>query len=298
MREHRWTFDELIAPTSLRKAVFRPDPLVGYLVGEPGAQELETRRMLSRALRPGAVLLDPDLLRGTHPDHFQLVNDTPRTADELVGPDAQDWQADAEAYVRGRRGDLLIAADYTSAADFALSAGRFARDGYRIHVVAPAGRRRRQPAEHLGRACPGGSAARRGYRAPHSGRARAGLPGRGRHRGGRGRRPKRQHGEGDRQRLPGARSRPAGCLRPCRRPASSPHRPGSRRFHAVQRALHQALPRLRDEIRGITAQAQPLMPAPWQARPVKHQAAARLPLPAADWLKRSAARGRSSCLHF
>ncbi|OIJ95725.1 hypothetical protein BIV25_19945 [Streptomyces sp. MUSC 14] len=46
--------------------------------------------------------------------------------------------------------------------------------------------------------------------------------------------------------------------------------------------MHQVLPRLRDEIRAITVQAQPLMPAPSQPLPAEHQAAARLPLPAAD----------------
>ncbi|MGN5382487.1 zeta toxin family protein [Streptomyces lasalocidi] len=153
VREHRWAFDELIAPTLLRKSVFRPDPLVVYLVGESGAQELETRRMLRRAMRPGAVLQDPDLLRGTHPEHFQLVRDTPRIADERVRPDAQDWQAEAEAYVRGRRGDLLIAADYTSAADFAVSAGRSGR--LSDPRGGPGRTRRRQPADQLGRACPG-----------------------------------------------------------------------------------------------------------------------------------------------
>ncbi|OIJ95723.1 hypothetical protein BIV25_19935 [Streptomyces sp. MUSC 14] len=59
VREHRWAFDELIAPTLLRKSVFRPDPLVVYLVGESGAQELETRRMLRRAMRPGGSPAGP-----------------------------------------------------------------------------------------------------------------------------------------------------------------------------------------------------------------------------------------------
>ncbi|MER5776802.1 hypothetical protein ABT144_21385 [Streptomyces sp. NPDC002039] len=57
------------------------------------------------------------------------------------------------------------------------------------------------------------------------------------------------------------------------------------RFHSVQRALHQALPRLREEITGITAQARPLMPAAWQDRRVEpHSSPDRLPVPAADWL--------------
>ncbi|MEU6019717.1 hypothetical protein ABZ826_38980 [Streptomyces sp. NPDC047515] len=55
---------------------------------------------------------------------------------------------------------------------------------------------------------------------------------------------------------------------------------GAARFHAVQRALHQlhqALPRMREEVASLTAQARPLMPAPWQPRPVEH-------LPGPAWL--------------
>ncbi|MEU6019716.1 zeta toxin family protein [Streptomyces sp. NPDC047515] len=132
--EHRWVFDELITPSHLRRAASRPDPIVVYLIGEPGAGQLLAGRMLRRAMHPGTVHLDPRDLRGSHPDYFQLVTDSPRIADEAVRADAEIWQAEAEAYVRERRGDLVIEAD------FALSAGRFARAGYRIEVVALAGR--------------------------------------------------------------------------------------------------------------------------------------------------------------
>ncbi|WP_331718875.1 zeta toxin family protein (plasmid) [Streptomyces sp. NBC_00161] len=282
--EHRWAFDELIAPTFLRKATFRPDPLVVYLVGEPGARQLEARQMLRRAMRPRTIVVDPDLLRGHHPDHFQLVNDTPRTADELVRPDAEDWQAEAEAYVRERRGDLLIEADFTSAADFALSAGRFARAGYRIEVVALAARasdsRQRTLVNHaraleLGvvTALPTPAAHTRACQVaadilataaadPSVGAVRV--------------------MDGDHQAL-GRDQWAAWALAVARR---RPYTDGeAARFHSVQRALHQVLPRLKEEIAGVTAQAQPLMPAAWQARPVEHHSGpARLPLPAADWL--------------
>lgn len=143
--EHRMAFDELIAPSFLRKAAFGPDPLVVYLIKEPGARQLEARRMLRRAMRPGTVLLEADVLRGTHPDYAQLITDTPRTADELVQPDTEDWQAESEAYVRERRGDLLIDADFTSVDAFTASASRFARAAYRIEVVL------RRPPRHRAR---------------------------------------------------------------------------------------------------------------------------------------------------
>ncbi|MFJ5726373.1 hypothetical protein [Streptomyces sp. NPDC093149] len=53
------------------------------------------------------------------------------------------------------------------------------------------------------------------------------------------------------------------------------------RFHAVQRALYRVLPRMREEVRSITTQARPLMPAQWGACPVEHRTGpVRLPLPA------------------
>ncbi|MEU9405751.1 zeta toxin family protein [Streptomyces sp. NPDC048281] len=288
--EHRWAFDELIGPTyldrALRRAATRPDPVVVYLVGEPGARQLEARRMLRRAMRPGTVVLDPDLLRGTHPDHFQLVNDTPRTADELVRPDAEDWQAEAEAYVRERRGDLLIEADFTSAGDFALSTARFARAGYRIEVVALAGRaadsRQRTLVDHaraleldVVTAFPAPAGHARACRVladvvtaavadPYISAVRV--------------------IDGDHRAL-GRDHTAVWALTAARH---RPYTPGeAARFHCVQRALHQVLPRLRKEITGITAQAQPLMPAPWQARPVEHRPLpGRLPVPAAGWVSR------------
>ncbi|MFG2979245.1 zeta toxin family protein [Streptomyces sp. NPDC048331] len=284
LNQHRWTFDELIAPTFLRKATFRPDPLVVYLVGEPGARQLEARRMLRRAMRPRTVVVDPDLLRGHHPDHFQLIDDTPRLADELVRPDAEDWQAEAEAYVRERRGDLLVEADFTSAADFALSAGRFARAGYRIEVVVLAARatdsRQRTLVRHaraleldVVTALPTPAAHARACRVAADIVAAAATD------------PSISAVrviDGDHRALGRDRWAAWALAAARRRPYTDGEAAG---FHAVQRALHRVLPRMREEIAGITVQAQPLMPAAWRARVVEHRSGpARLPLPAAGWL--------------
>ncbi|MFG2979564.1 zeta toxin family protein [Streptomyces sp. NPDC048331] len=135
-----WVFDELIVPSYLRRITAQANPAVVYLVGEHGAGHLLAWRMLRRAMRPGAVRLDPENPRASHPDYLELMATTPRTAGEAVCTDAQEWQAEAEAYVRERRGDLVIESDYASAADFLASAGRFARAGYRVEVVVLADR--------------------------------------------------------------------------------------------------------------------------------------------------------------
>ncbi|MFJ1847045.1 zeta toxin family protein [Streptomyces sp. NPDC088146] len=278
--EHRWVFDELIAPSHLRRATYRPDPTVVYLVGEPGAGQLMAGRMLRRAMRPRPVRLEPDLLRGSHPDYFQLVTDSPRIADELVRPDAEAWQAEAEAYIRERRSDVVIEADFTTVADFTISAARFARARYRIEVVALASRaadsRQRTlvnyaraleldartplptPAVHA-RACQVAAEIVAAAAADPDVAVVTVLDADHRALG-------REHA------APWALT--AGRLRPYTEQEAA-------RFHAVQRALYRVLPRMREEVRGIAAQARPLMPAQWQARPVEHRTGpVRLPLPA------------------
>ncbi|MEV6840876.1 zeta toxin family protein [Streptomyces sp. NPDC051133] len=284
--EHRWVFDELIVPSylerALRRATAHPDPIVIYLVGEPGARQLEASRMLRRAMRPGTVRLDPRDLRGSHPDYDQLVIDTPRAAAEVVQPDAETWQAEAEAYVRERRGDLVIEAGFSTVDDFMLSASRYARARYRIEVVALAARatdsRQRTlvdharaleldvvtelptPSAHARACCVAADIAAAAAAAadPAIGAVRV--------------------IDGDHRAL-GRDQWAAWAL------AATRHRPYTEqeaaRFHAVQRALHHVLPRLREEIAGLTAQATPLMPPLWQPRPVEHRAGPeRLPLPA------------------
>lgn len=108
----------------------------------PGAGRLRAWRRPRAAAGAGLYPAAPVARRGVllgeggaAENSFDLVNTTPRIADEAVRPDAEAWQAEAEAYVRERRGRLVIEADFTSVADFRLSASRFARAGYRIEVV-------------------------------------------------------------------------------------------------------------------------------------------------------------------
>ncbi|MGW6571967.1 zeta toxin family protein [Streptomyces sp. NPDC054945] len=276
---HAWVFDELIAPSFLRRAVFRPDPLVVYLVAEPGARSLEAGWMLRRAMRPGTVLLDPGQLRGSHPDYFQLVIDQPRTAREAVRPDSEAWQDEAEAYVRERRGELVIKSAFADVGQFIASAARFARAGYRIEVAAVAARAadsRQRTLVNYVRALELDVHSELPTRAAHAQACAVGA-----------------------DIVAAAAADPAvaavrvidgdhralGLDRwACWALAAARRRPytaqEAARFHAVQRALHRRLPRLGDELNGLTAQAQPLMPPAWQARQVESRPRPEyLPLP-------------------
>ncbi|WP_435059755.1 zeta toxin family protein [Streptomyces sp. bgisy060] len=275
--EHRWAFDELIAPTFLRRTVFRPDPVVVYLVGEYGAEQLMAGRMVRRAMRPRPVRIEPDRLRGAHPDYFQLVTDSPRIADELVRPDADEWQVEAEAYVREQRSDATIEADYLTVDDFRLSAARFARARYRIEVVALASR------------------AADSRQSTFIGHARAleldvmtTLPTQAAHARSRGVAAEIVAAaaadpdiaavtvlDADLQALGRDHAAPWALTAESLRPYTEPE---AARFHAAQRALHKVLPRMREELNDIAAQARPLMPARWQARPVEHRPGPARPL--------------------
>ncbi|MFD8982004.1 zeta toxin family protein [Streptomyces sp. NPDC059564] len=153
--KHQLLYAELIAPTYLRRPVARDNPVVVYLVGEPGTDTLQAGWLVKRAMRPGAIRLDPEKLRGVHPDYYQLLIDEPRTAAEAVCADSRAWMAQAQTYLRGLHADMLIDADFDSGEDFLDSARRDQRAGYRVEVVALAARAtdsRQRTAVHYARA--------------------------------------------------------------------------------------------------------------------------------------------------
>ncbi|MET8566126.1 zeta toxin family protein [Streptomyces flaveolus] len=133
--EHRWIFDELIAPSYLSGIVSREDPRAVYVLGQPGAGKLLAARMVRRAMRPGTTRLVGDDFKVSHPDYFQLLRDDPRNAGAAIRADYRAWFARAEQYVRDRRGDVLIEAAPGSVEEFLASALPYAAGGYRVELV-------------------------------------------------------------------------------------------------------------------------------------------------------------------
>ncbi|GGN64178.1 ATP/GTP-binding protein [Streptomyces kronopolitis] len=130
--EHRWIFDELIAP-GLRITP-QERPVAVYVVGQPGAGKTRAAQMVRRTLRD-AVHLRGDDFKFHHPDYLQLLREEPRTASERIRADYRAWQAQAEAYVRERRGDVVIETTPTSAAGFLAGASLYRQAGYRVELV-------------------------------------------------------------------------------------------------------------------------------------------------------------------
>ncbi|WP_231905815.1 zeta toxin family protein [Streptomyces davaonensis] len=133
--EHRWIFDELIAPSYLNGIVSRDDPRAVYVLGQPGAGKLLAARMVRRAMRPGTTRLVGDDFKASHPDYYQLLREDPRGAGAAIRADYKAWFARAEQYVRDRRGDVLIEAAPGSAEEFFDSALPFVTSGYPVELV-------------------------------------------------------------------------------------------------------------------------------------------------------------------
>jgi hypothetical protein len=133
--EHRWIFEELIVPSYLNRIVPRDDPRAVYVLGQPGAGKLLAARMVRHAMRPGTTRLVGDDFKASHPDYYQLLRDDPRSASAAIRADYKAWFAQAEEYVRLRRGDVLIEAAPGSAEEFFDSALPFATTGYPVELV-------------------------------------------------------------------------------------------------------------------------------------------------------------------
>jgi len=133
--EHRWIFDELITTTVLAGVVPRDDPRAVYVIGQPGAGKTEATRMVRRAMRPGTTRLNGDDFKAAHPDYRQLLRQDPRGAGAAIRADYRAWFAQAEEFVRTRRGDLLIEAAPGSADDVLASALACSQAGYPVELV-------------------------------------------------------------------------------------------------------------------------------------------------------------------
>ncbi|MFJ7209447.1 zeta toxin family protein [Streptomyces sp. NPDC098789] len=139
--EHRWTFDELIVPMFLSAITAQDDPVSLYVMGPQGSGKSYMARMLRRALRQRRPIgIEGGRFKMLHPDYRRLLEEEPRTASARIRPDYRAWQEMAEAYVRARRGDMLIEIAPDSVSHFLNSARRDHRAGRRVELVVIGGR--------------------------------------------------------------------------------------------------------------------------------------------------------------
>ncbi|MER7827002.1 zeta toxin family protein [Streptomyces sp. NPDC096097] len=134
--EHQQIFDEDIVPSFLNNITPHQRPVAVYVLGQPGSGKSRTADQLQHALRARrAIRICGDDFKAMHPDYHRLLRTHPRTAGTEIRGDYRLWCTQAEAYVRARRGDLIIEAAPADADDFWAGALPFIEAGYRIEIV-------------------------------------------------------------------------------------------------------------------------------------------------------------------
>ncbi|AUG76858.1 Zeta toxin family protein [Kitasatospora sp. MMS16-BH015] len=132
--EHDVVFDAVIVPSMLEPITTQESPTVVYIAGQPGAGKTAAARLVHRSLRR-PVHLSGDDFKTLHPDYLELLRTDPRRASEKIRADYRAWQARAEAYVRERRGNVVVETTPSGPAAFAKAASAYRRAGYRVELV-------------------------------------------------------------------------------------------------------------------------------------------------------------------
>ncbi|MEU1628293.1 zeta toxin family protein [Streptomyces sp. NPDC020096] len=136
--EHQWIYNELIFP-SLGPIVPQEQPVVVYVMAQPGAGKTRLAKMVLRSLRD-PVHITGEIFKTAHPDYLQLLREEPRTASARIRTDYRAWQAQAEADVRRRRGDMVVEITPEGAAQFVSRAALDRQAGYRVGLAVLAAR--------------------------------------------------------------------------------------------------------------------------------------------------------------
>ncbi|WP_254710034.1 zeta toxin family protein [Streptomyces lunaelactis] len=212
------------------------------------------------------------------------------TAGARIRADYQAWQQQAEAYVRARRGDLVIEIAPGSAAQFLSSAAASHQAGYRVELVllgVRAADSRQGTAAHYAEVSRKGLPARFTTASGHDVCFRAVADAA----------VAAEHGSlvdsvvvmrrdgtavyRSERSADGQWERPVGAAQALVDEQQRPYTPQeAAQFFAVQRQLRSALPQYRTELMEIAQLARPLMPMQLQPRPLARPAAlASLPLP-------------------
>ncbi|MGC0422061.1 Ni2+-binding GTPase involved in maturation of urease and hydrogenase [Embleya sp. AB8] len=133
--EHTRIFDELLVP-KMGEVTAHERPVAVYIMGQPGAGKTRAAHLAHRAMRHRRpVRITAEDFKAAHPDYPQLLREHPRTAGERIRVDYRAWRDQAMAYVRARRGDMIVEISPGSAEAFLADVAADRRAGYRIELV-------------------------------------------------------------------------------------------------------------------------------------------------------------------
>lgn len=136
--EHRDRLERLIVPAATADAVEQDQPVVVFVVGQPGAGKTLLADLVQAALdrRGGAVRVGRDLYKKAHPRYAGLLAEDVRTAGVKVRPDTRRWQDEVEERVRAGRWDAVVETALADIQEFRATAGAYRKARHRIEVIA------------------------------------------------------------------------------------------------------------------------------------------------------------------
>jgi predicted ABC-type ATPase len=138
-REAERIFAQRIVPQRLSGGKASTEPIVVFVVGQPGAGKTRAQEALLKALdREGAVSIDADDLRAYHPRHDKLALADDLTVANKTHQDASHWVDMAIDHVIARRVDVAVSATFGNPNSAAEKIDRFRQAGYRVEVAVVA----------------------------------------------------------------------------------------------------------------------------------------------------------------
>ncbi|MDR0594851.1 MAG: zeta toxin family protein, partial [Bifidobacteriaceae bacterium] len=117
----------------------RPDPVLVLLGGQPAAGKTRAQQAVAQAHgEVGLARITGDDLREYHPGYARLALEDPLGMPAATAPVSGGLVALALAHALERRYSVLLEGTFRDQAMVTATAGRFARAGYRVEVVAVA----------------------------------------------------------------------------------------------------------------------------------------------------------------
>lgn len=136
--ENRRIFHQEIVPDKMWGLQTQDDPVVVFLVGQPGAGKSRVSAMVATVLnaRGGFVDIDSDLYKPYHPSYDALMAEDDKLMAAFTRADGRAWMARAHQYVRDHKLNAVIQETSQNGQAVAETMTAYRRAGFRVEVLA------------------------------------------------------------------------------------------------------------------------------------------------------------------
>lgn len=136
--ENRRIFHQEIVPDKMWGIQPQQQPVVVFLVGQPGAGKSRVSAMVATVLnaRGGFVDIDSDLYKPYHPDYDALMAEDDKLMAAFTRADGRAWMAQAHQYVREHKLHAVIQETSQNGQAVAETMTAYRDAGFRVEVMA------------------------------------------------------------------------------------------------------------------------------------------------------------------